>query len=511
MMTAKHQNYTRMLSELIPEGIELPLHKDRPIEDIQADSRKVGHGDLFIAMRGQQHDARKFIGQAIDQGAVAVFAEAGLDALERMRIEARVPVIELERLEQRAGDIAATFFDDPSAQMKVVGVTGTNGKTSVSYLLAQAFSLLGQRGGVIGTLGSGPYSELQSTTHTTPDAVAFQRALFDLTQQGVTHAAVEVSSHGLDQFRLNGTHFQVAVFTNLSRDHLDYHGTMEAYAEAKEKLFHWPELKAAVINLNDPYGEKIAQGINASACELFTFSGEAQHQPRLQLRQVEADASGYRFQVEADGVTRTFRSKLIGRFNIDNLLAVIGSLRALGYDWEDCQEVVQDLLPPPGRMQRLVMPNQVQVVVDYAHTPDALEKLLQATREHCQGQLHVVFGCGGDRDAGKRPLMGRIAEGLADRVVITDDNPRSEPSQSIIDDVLSGIDARAEITVINDRTQAIKQTLMRARPGDLVVIAGKGHEDYQEIEGKRYPFSDMKVVQQTMAQLRATNEGGDGD
>lgn len=480
------------LSQLFPAA-ELA---DVDIRNMTMDSRGVEAGDLFLAFPGLRHDGRDFITQAVAAGAVAVACEPKAGIAEAVG----VPVVAVPNLAQQVSALGDVFYGQPSAAMKVIGITGTNGKTSVSQMLAQALDRLGNRCGVIGTLGSGLAGALVDHGMTTPNAIAVQGQLGAMRDAGATHVAMEVSSHALDQHRVAAVRFAVAVFTNLSRDHLDYHGTMAAYGEAKATLFK-RELQAAVINLDDPFGRELAERCTAPVIG-FSLSDPA---AAIYCRELQCDSLGLSAQVQVQGRSFSLRSPLLGSFNMSNLLAVLGSLLALGVEAEAALAQVAQLQPPAGRMQRLGGGDLPLVVVDYAHTPDALEKALTALHQHAAGRVVCVFGCGGDRDNGKRPMMARVAEQHAQAVVVTDDNPRTEPSSQIIEQICQGAEHPQALTVIPNRAQAIAQTIAAAQPGDVILLAGKGHENYQEIDGVRHPFSDIEQAGLALQQWEAAH------
>ncbi|AYF88296.1 UDP-N-acetylmuramoyl-L-alanyl-D-glutamate--2,6-diaminopimelate ligase [Pseudomonas sp. DY-1] len=455
------------------------------IRELTLDSRKVRPGDLFLAIPGAQHDGRAHIADAVARGAVAVAYEAvGAEVPEVAGAE----LIAIKGLANQLSAIAGRFYGEPSRALRLVGVTGTNGKTSVSQLLAQALDQLGERCGIVGTLGTGFYGELESGRHTTPDPLAVQATLANLKQAGARAVAMEVSSHGLEQGRVAALDFDVAAFTNLSRDHLDYHGSMEAYAAAKAKLFSWPNLRARVINLDDEFGRQLAAEHHES--RLFSYSLE-DSSAFIYCREAHFDDHGVRAQLVTHQGEGLLRSPLLGRFNLSNLLAVVGALLAMDYPLVDVLRVLPSLQGPVGRMQRLGGGEKPLVVVDYAHTPDALEKVLQALRPHVRGNLLCLFGCGGDRDRGKRPIMAAVAEQLADRVLVTDDNPRTEDPSQIFDDIRPGFVAVDKVEFVAGRGLAIARLIGAAGMDDVVLLAGKGHEDYQEIAGVRHSFSDL--------------------
>lgn len=474
-------------------------HAETAISALTLDSRMVRHGMAFIALKGHAHDARDFIAEVIKAGAVAVFAERD-EKWPLQQVIGGVPVIVVEGLEQQVGLIAARFHDQPSQQMSVLAVTGTNGKTSVSNLLAGAFMRVGKKAAVLGTIGNGIYGALESSSHTTLDAVSLQALLAGFRRDGAQVVAMEASSHGLVQGRLNGTCIDIAIFTNLTRDHLDYHGDMDSYAAAKGVLFRWPGLKVAVLNADDPITSQYEQALSADV-RCIRYSQLADSNADIRALSVIPSLKGLILQVAAPEGEFSLEVPLLGRFNVSNILAVVGGLLASGLPLADVAEALRAAMPVPGRMESLVGEHPT-VVVDYAHTPDALEKALSSLREHTKGKLICVFGCGGDRDAGKRPLMGAIAARLADGVVITSDNPRSENSDVIIAEIKAGVGGKP-VVVEADRHKAIQHAIHAASVDDIVLVAGKGHEDYQEIAGIRHPFSDLQEVRAALASWRS--------
>ncbi len=468
------------LNQLLPQAASAVL-----VRELTLDSRKVRPGDLFLAVPGGQLDGRLHIADAVARGAAAVAYEAeGAPDISADGAE----LVAIKGLARQLSAIAGRFYGEPSRGLHLIGITGTNGKTSVSQLLAQALDLLGERCGIIGTLGNGFYGALALGRHTTPDPIGVQATLADLKQAGARAVAMEVSSHGLHQGRVAALAFDVAVFTNLSRDHLDYHGTMEAYAEAKSLLFSLPGLCCRVLNLDDAAGRKLA--LDKRESRLISYSLE-DPEAYLYCRDVQFDEQGVRARLVTPRGEGSLRSSLLGRFNLSNLLAVVGTLLGMDYPLDEILKVLPRLQGPVGRMQRLGGVAQPLVVVDYAHTPDALEKVLEALRPHVQGRLLCLFGCGGDRDRGKRPLMAAAAERLADVVLVTDDNPRSEAPGQIFADIRAGFVAPERVRLVHGRGLAIAQLVAEANAGDVLVLAGKGHEDYQEINGERLPFSDL--------------------
>ncbi|MDP2825298.1 MAG: UDP-N-acetylmuramoyl-L-alanyl-D-glutamate--2,6-diaminopimelate ligase [Sulfuritalea sp.] len=511
---------------------------------LTVDSRRVQPGDVFVAFPGAQVDGRDFIGQAVAKGAAAVIAEAGagnragnrgqtpissalrafalrdgdsasraVNAASRQAMKSGsvpyFPVVEVPGLAALSGEIAHLVYGRPSEHLWLAGVTGTNGKTSVSQWIAQAMNALQHRCAVIGTLGNGFLDGLDESPNTTPDAITLHAALAGFVALGADACAMEVSSIGLDQGRVNGVAFDVAVFTNLTRDHLEYHGTMAAYAAAKEKLFLARGLAAAVLNLDDPIGVGLAaklKGRPGTRTVGYTLTDADGSDTDETLRAENLSMSDAGIEFDLRGVK--FTAPVVGRFNVSNLLAVIGALLTRDELLEDIAVALRGIQSPPGRMQALGGANEPLIVVDYAHTPDALEKALDVLRETADargGSLICVFGCGGERDPGKRPQMGAIAERLADRVVLTSDNPRHEDPQAIIDGILAGL--KRPPVVQPDRAWAIADTVGGANPRDVILLAGKGHEPYQEIAGVRHAFSDIDAAKSALAGPRSGIDG----
>lgn len=479
---------------------------------LQSDSRKLGPGDGFLAWPGGRSDGREHVAAALAHGATACLMErvgAERFALSDERVAAYTD------LKSASGAIAAEVFGQPSQQLAVLAATGTNGKTSTVWWLAQALSHLNGAAplpcAMIGTLGAGMQGERLVTGLTTPDSVQLQQLLRHFVDRGVKVCALEASSIGLVEQRLSGCQIRCAIFTNFTQDHLDYHGSMQAYWEAKRQLFHWPSLQAAVINIDDPQGAALALELEGGVLDLWTVScaGDA----RLQARDVRHEAQGLRFTVVERGAPEPgheLQTKLMGRYNVSNMLGVMAAMRSLGIPLTAVVGACTDLAPVPGRMECLGRPDQALVVVDYAHTPDALKQALLALQPIARsrgGQLWCVFGCGGERDASKRPLMGAIAARHADRVVVTSDNPRAEKPEAIISQILLGLTGHVAVIVEPDRAQAIATALAQATPHDLVLVAGKGHEDYQEIAGQRLAFSDQEQVRQGLRNGSAPARG----
>lgn len=462
---------------------------------VTADSRQVVPGALFLAYPGVHSDGRKYIAQAVAAGASAVLWD-NQDFVWDAAI--KVKNLGVSQLKNQVAQIGAEFYQYPSRKLDVIGVTGTNGKTSVSQWIAQAMQALGKKTAVIGTIGSGfagaTGNGLVETSNTTPDAILLQKMLAAYVEQGADAVAMEVSSHGLDQGRVNAIEFDFAVFTNLTRDHLDYHVTMDAYASAKQKLFDWPSLRTAIVNVDDDFGKKMAESLRNNNKSLLTYG--------LLHGDVRADSltlnpNGISMQVSTPQGAAVLNASVLGRFNAYNLLAVLATLLARHVPLNDAIAAIAQIKPVAGRMQQFGGSGKPLVVVDYAHTPDALENVLVSLLEQTQGKLICVFGCGGDRDAGKRPLMGAIAEKYAHHVVVTSDNPRNENPAAIIEQVVNGMTVLP--SVAPDRAIAIQQAIKFANKDDVVLLAGKGHEDYQEVRGVRAPFSDIAVAQAALS------------
>lgn len=467
------------------------------------DSRKVHPGDLFVALAGHRVHGLSHAAQAIQQGCAAIVHDPAGGGAELAHGISAVPAIPVESLSHKLGYIADRFYGEPSRSLTAIGLTGTNGKTSCSHFLAQALADHSPSA-VVGTLGWGKPGELRPTAHTTPDAIEIHDLLFKLQREGYGSVAMEASSHGLVQGRLNGVRFKGALFTNFSRDHLDYHQTMEAYLDAKLGLLDWPGLEFVVFNADDPIaGPVVARlpagirgiGFGKDAAKAISL---ASHTP-LTISQILQTPEGVSFQAHFEGQSAGVFAPVFGDFNVENLAATLGVLLAMGHGLSEAADSLRKVRAVPGRMESFAAAGRT-VVVDYAHTPDALSSVLTTLRRHCAGRLWAVFGCGGDRDRGKRPEMGAIAAALADAVVLTDDNPRSEDGDAIIRDIRAGCQ-RGDLAIIRDRREAIRFALERAAPDDLVLVAGKGHESTQEIQGQKYPFSDHAVVQEILAQL----------
>jgi len=482
---------SRRLSELLQDLVDVTPSQDCTITGISIDSRTVEPGHLFVAMPGVSVDGRLFVDAALNAGAIAVLADdAKSDALP----VSGANVFMLTDVRGHLGLILNRFYDFPSSKMTVIGITGTNGKTTCSQLIGRVLDRPGQRCAIIGTLGSGYPDALDAGIHTTPDIVSLYRMLAGFVADGAKAVCMEVSSHALEQERVAGVSFDIAVFTNLTRDHLDYHGSMENYAQAKTRLFAVEGLEFAVINLDDAFGRELAKSVPGAELIGYGFNvGD------IRAEDIDATPDGMAITLVAGDEHGRAQTQLYGEFNVSNLLAVAGVLKALGWRVEDIAHAFGQLHPVAGRMEHFPgKAGDPVVVVDYAHTPDALEQALKALRPHTRGLLWCVFGCGGNRDSGKRPLMGAVAEKLADRVVLTDDNPRDEMPMRIIEDIEAGM--QQPHRVIQPREQAIRQSIGAASADDLVLLAGKGHEDYQEIAGQRYHFSDRELVREILGE-----------
>jgi len=482
------------LERLLHGIAEVPSVFDVTIHGLTTDSREVQAGDAFVALSGARTPADRYLDSAIAAGASAVLLESDTEAACYEHQGALV--VPVPGLKQKLGRIAGRFFGYPSRQLRLIGVTGTNGKTSVSQYIAQLLGAVGMPCGVLGTLGYGMPGALAPATHTTPDVVHVNRILQQLVAAGARAVAMEVSSHALTQGRVDNLTITAAVFTNLTRDHLDYHGSMEAYGAAKTRLFTREELHFAVLNFDDPFGRQLFNQLEGS-CDRVRYSLH-ESQTELWLTSFRPCEGGFDAGVDGQWGRFDIHVPLMGSFNASNVLAAMATVLTLGAPVERVRDAVARLQPPPGRLELFGSRSGVRVVVDYAHTPDALANVLAALRPHVSGRLICVFGCGGDRDRGKRPEMAREAEAVADRIIVTDDNPRTEDPDVIVADILKGFRHPAQVSVIHDRAEAIRQAIASAAPGDLVLVAGKGHEDYQEVQGRKLPFSDAGQVRQCL-------------
>ena len=491
----------RRLSELLQSWVQLQPDEDVTVADLSMDSRCAKSGDLFVAVGGSSVHGAKFIPEAMAKGVAAVVTDNNpVDS--RSAVSAAypgVPVIHVADLHAKLGQLAQRFFHPAPMDLEIIGVTGTNGKSSCAYFLAQCLHTAQQPCGLVGTLGYGLFAAIHPSNHTTPNVVELHRLLSQFHRQGAKYMVMEVSSHGLDQGRVDAVDFRVALFTNLSHDHLDYHKTMAAYGQAKQRLFEMPGLKYAIINVDDEFGRELCQRIQGQTAVIAVtlnaqvLGGDA---PVIYANHIESHGEGTRFDLISPWGKATLAVALLGQFNVRNLLTVFGALCCLNMPFNAAVAKISQVTTVPGRMERFGAKGQPLVVVDYAHSPDALANVLQALCPHLgpQAQLWCVFGCGGDRDVSKRPLMGAIAEQFAHRVILTDDNPRSENGQDIIKQILQGCVAPQKVMVQRDRRQAIQYAISRAKVHDVVLVAGKGHEEYQQIGTHRIPFSDRQVV-----------------
>lgn len=494
-----HQSMMQ-LSELLKNITVLPAHADRPISHISLDSRKISKQDVFIAVKGTQQDGKKFISDAIAHHAAAILVEA--DATEHaIASQSGVLLIPIDKLPQKVAEIAAQFYHHPTKKLRTIGITGTNGKTSCTHFLAQLLTTQNIPCGIIGTLGNGFYNALGPVGLTTPDPITLQATLADFAKQGAQAVAMEVSSHSIAQARIGAIDFEIATFTNLSQDHLDYHGTMEAYAAVKRQFLADFPHKHVVINADDVWGRQWINELSKTT-SVYAFST---HKPSNcpAIPMVYADKTNFTL----EGITATVHSPwgsesimlpLIGEFNLSNALAVLTSLCLYGVSFDAAIAALRSLQAVPGRVQSLGGHEQPTVVVDYAHSPDALDKVLQTLRKHTRGKLICVFGCGGERDQGKRPLMAKVAEQWADRVIVTNDNPRKEDPQTIVKQIISGFTKPDQVQVILDRSKAIENSIQWASVGDCVLIAGKGAEHYQQIGDQKIPFDDVSEVRKCL-------------
>lgn len=467
------------------------------VSGLQLDSRQVQSGQAFVAVPGVNSDGRQFVGQAVAAGAAAVLVDAEQGPFT-VGLEQQVPCVHVPELAAQVGDIAARWFGEPATRMAITGVTGTNGKTSITWFLRDALNALGHRCALVGTLGVGLKGEEKHTGHTTPDPITLQASLAQVRGAGADHVAMEVSSHALDQGRLGSTVISTAVFSNLSRDHLDYHGDMESYLAAKSVLFSRDGVRLAVVNCDDHAASSLLSCL-ADGVRCVTFG--AQQGATVRCDQVAYHADGLAATLNVAGEAVPVSLPLFGPFNLSNLMAVAAILHGQGVDNASLGKALAAVTPVPGRMEPVSAGQGPTVIVDYAHTPDGLEKALQACCAHFDGALFCIVGCGGDRDTGKRPQMAAIAEQLADVVVLTSDNPRNEDPDTIIQHMQTGLTSPDKARIIVDRAQAVTETVCLARQGDVILLAGKGHEDYQEINGVRHPSDDRELARNALSAL----------
>jgi len=517
------KNLTDLLQSLIEPDASIQSFE---VRGISQNSRTVQRGDLFLACAGSQGShGIAYGGEAGKKGAIAIAWEP-TDELQNMpgqfvveqtgKGKYTIPLLAVDKLHQKAGQIAARFYDEPTKQMQVIGITGTNGKTSISFFVAQCLSVK-QPCGVLGTIGNGlfdlTFADIKTSSHTTADAVSLQAMMADFHSKGAKQVVMEVSSHALDQYRVAGVDFNLGVFTNLSRDHLDYHGDMESYARAKRKLFLDYELDVAIVNRDDDEGRKIISALKSARKKVLTYSiadSDIRNEKSADIfaSNVHAKNDGTLFNFCIAEQQAQVKIALLGTFNISNVLATAGVLHALGQRFWDIVKYLQDLQSVPGRMELIKSDTgakSAQFIVDYAHTPDALEQALKALQEHTDVAIGVkiwcVFGCGGDRDKGKRKLMGEIACRYADHIILTTDNPRGEEPREIIADIETGMDHMVEYQIEVDRTNAIRLAIESANDNDIVLVAGKGHENYQEVKGIKHFYSDQQIIREILAEI----------
>lgn len=500
-MTSQVKTYSMSLQDLLKGFVNNQGNnfKDVMIKGLSFDSRTIQDGYLFLAIKGESVNGIEFINNAIEQGAAAVLWDANAQA-DAIKLNWRknsqgneIPIVALENLQGLAGEVASRFYNEPSTRLPVCGVTGTNGKTSCADFIAQMMSIDAPCG-LMGTLGSGVYPELTETGFTTPDAITCQQWLADMDSRKAKFAVMEVSSHALIQGRVSGIQFDSAVFTNLSRDHLDFHGDMQTYADAKSKLFKTKGLKNAIINIDDEAGRNIIDELE-KGIQCVCYGLDKSYNPDVFGSNVQLNEQGLSMQVTTPWGEGQLQAPVIGDFNASNLLAVLSVMLIQGIGFEESLKRLKTIKSVAGRMQRFGGDSSPLVIVDFAHTPDALAQALISLRQHTQHHLWCVFGCGGDRDKGKRPLMGTVAEKNADFIVLTNDNPRSEKPDLIIEDIKSGLSSETKVFVEQDRQAAIHFAIKQAKAGDVVLVAGKGHENYQLIGDKKYPFDDAEEVQ----------------
>lgn len=515
-MTTHYQTHSVALADLLPD-LQLDKAAGILVRNLCLDTRQLKTGDAFIALAGIKVDGRNFIAKAIELGAAAILVEEDKN-WQGIAWLGAVPVIAIDNLPSRVSEIAGHFFGEPSKKIQLIGITGTNGKTTCSLLAAQLLAQLQKKSAVIGTIGYGlldtsviaplaqQISLLTSTGLTTPDPITLQRILSELVSGGAASIAIEVSSHSLQQKRVAGLQFTTAIFTNLTQDHLDYHGDLQTYGNVKAQLLQMPQLQTAIINLDDDWASSL---VKKAPVGVRVISYSTEKNADVYATNIELHAQGVRAHLHTPWGEAEIDSPLLGQFNLSNLLAVIAALGAQGFKLEQLLPLIAQLEPAPGRMQLVTVDQpaqEIQVIVDYAHTPDALENTLNAIHQHKAGRVWTVFGCGGDRDKSKRPQMGKIAERLSDYVIVTNDNPRSEDPATIAAEIVRGMSHPSGCLVIADRAQAIDFAVQQAKAGDIVLIAGKGHEDYQIFATQTLPFSDSKHARLSLQRRIAKHE-----
>lgn len=500
------------LQQLLQDITEHPVTQDFTVNGLTQNSKHLQRGDVFVALVGAHVDGRNYISDALNKGAIAILAEGqGKDSFSFPQ-NTKAPIIYIDNLDKKLDELASRFYGHPSQQFKeIIGVTGTNGKTTTCYLLSQALSKLAMPCGFIGTLGTGFVPTLNASAYTTPEPIMLQKTMQQLLTQGAKALCMEVSSHGLMQSRVMSVQFTSAHFTNLTQDHLDYHGTMQAYGKAKQKLFEFQSLQRVIVNKDDPFSDKMLQALHKDIpVAAYTLQAKITSPSRIKpslfspitLTKLALDQKGINAMVDSPWGQGKLHSTLLGKFNVSNLLAVLAELCLQGFDFKDALDAISCAQAAPGRMQKIGTVRTPQVIIDYAHTPDALENALKAARLHCQRRLWCVFGCGGDRDKDKRAKMGNIGATLADKMIITNDNPRTESPAKIIEDILQGVKAEfgEKVIVKEDRQEAIAYAISHALAVDTILVAGKGHENYQIIQDKVYPFSDAQVVKTLLSE-----------
>ncbi len=503
MMAVKQQPVAKTLGMLLANIIHVPTEYDVEINNLQLDSRQVKQGDVFIAIPGEAGTGLNYIDSAVKAGAVAVLWEAEANAIPfswfaNNQQAKRVPLIAITNLKLKLGEIVSLFYGNPSKSLNIVAVTGTNGKTSCVNFIAQALDKK-QSCGLIGTLGVGIYPDIVAGSHTTPDVVTMHKTLANFIEMNAKFAAVEVSSHALAQGRVDNIQFDVAIFTNLTQDHLDYHGTMENYLKEKTRLFQMPGLKTAIVNVNDSYGQAILKSTITE--NIITYGLDASiNSPDIYATDIQYSANKTDFTLNTKQGSVFITSPLAGDFNVSNLLAVSAYLQLQGYSLDEIAERISIIKPVAGRMQKINMPGYPVVIVDYAHTPDALKQVLKTLHKQFKNNLTCVFGCGGERDMGKRFQMGGVADTYADLIVLTNDNPRNESAEEIIKQISQGINDTAKIIVELDRKKAIETAIKKTATQGCVLVAGKGHENYQIITNEKFEFNDMSVVKEVLSE-----------
>ena len=496
MMAVEKLNYIKSLKQLLMGLGEVVSTID--VTGVAIDSREIEGGNLFIAYRGTNHNGLDYIDEAIKSGAAAIAIDE-LEAFDPKSIP--IEIFKVVELRKNAGLIISRFYGDPSKNIKITGVTGTNGKTTVSYLIAYAMHGLKKNSAFIGTLGHGLFGQIEKSKTTTPDSVKLH-SLFSLWENQVDSVVMEVSSHALDQGRVEGTEFNIAVFTNLSRDHIDYHKTVDDYVNTKFSLFEKGGLEDAVINIGDPYGAKLIENLPADI-NVYAYSTKSSNLKFYKREKIsfiyceEIEVESFRakiIRVQSPWGRAIIRVNLLGDFNIDNILAAFTVLCVSGEPIQEVATVLSSFTGLPGRMEAFPLQGKPLIVVDYAHTPDALEKALTALKPYCKGQLFCIFGCGGERDVGKRTQMGSIAESLSDQIILTNDNPRDELPDQIFENILEGIKNKSKVIIKHDRSDALISTFLEAKKGDVILLAGKGHEVTQQIGSTMIPFSDRELA-----------------